>query len=244
MSDAEVVAFELPKLPGVRKQSFHVIDRTLTKAPRVARQETERVPKRLAGKLALLLDGVGALRAVASCRSRLLFEGGPVLFFADVPSARLKARPANKLRRDLVGIGAKACVLRAADDVTTLMAWPAGEDEITAFVVGAVPDHRLHADFFGSPALAAKPRGASARAAKPVGDREARLLQEIAVLQGQVATLTRAQSAVGAMEQLGLDDARLKRMLVLLHPDKHASSAAATEAAQWVNGMRELLKGK
>ena len=43
------------------------------------------------------------------------------------------------------------------------------------------------------------------------------------------------------METLGLDDARLRAMLLLLHPDKHANSPAATEAAKWVNGLRDIL---
>jgi hypothetical protein len=244
MSDPEVVAFELPKLAGLRKQGFHVIERTVA-PPRKARgasQETQpsKPPKRIAGKLAAVLEGAGFLRAVASCRSRLFFESEAVLFFADIPTAKLKQRAANKLRRELIGIGVRACVLHADEELTTLMAWPQAEEAITAFVVAAEPEYPLHPEWDADPRVPATRGTAPARD----GAREAKLLRQIAELQGQVEQLSRAQSAVGAMEQLGLDDAKLKSMLVLLHPDKHGGSAAANEAAKWVNQMRDLLKGK
>ena len=69
-----------------------------------------------------------------------------------------------------------------------------------------------------------------------------KLLAEIAGLRTQVDGLRQSQSALGAMESLGLDDARLKSMLRLLHPDKHANDAAANEAAKWINNLRDLLK--
>ena len=58
----------------------------------------------------------------------------------------------------------------------------------------------------------------------------------------QVVELERLHSVAGAMKTLGLDDDRLRAMLLLLHPDKHANSAAANEAAKWVNGLRDVLK--
>ncbi len=244
LSDPNVVAFELPKLAGIRRQSFHVIERAMTKAPPRRAGQEPKPPKRLAGKLVALIDGAGALRAVASGRDRLLFESAPVLFFADIPTPRLKQRAANKLRRELVGIGARACVLRANSDVTTLMVWPSAETSITDFVEQAGPDHAMHPDFDAGPAVPAK-RATQTNESRP--SREAgreKLLRQIATLQGQVDALTRAQSAVGAMEQLGLDDARLKSMLKLLHPDLHGNSEAANEAAKWLNSMRELLKGR
>ncbi len=241
-----MVAFELPKLGGLRKQSFHVIDRTLARAAAPATQMPAAVPKRLAGKVARLLDEAGAVRALASSRTRLLFEAAPVLFFAEIPTARLKARAAAKLRRAMVSYGVQACVVHAGPAATTLMLWPDGETGIADFVAAAAPEHPLHAEFAAGPqppARAARPRDVAAAPAAPDRAREARLLQQIAVLQGQVDALTRAQSAVGAMEQLGLDDAKLKSMLKLLHPDKHANSEAATEAAKWLNSMRDLLRG-
>ncbi len=245
VSDPDVVAFELPRLGRLRRQAFHVIDRAMTKAPPRRAVQEARPPKRLAGKVVALIDGAGALRAVASARDRLLFESAPVLFFADIPSARLKPRSANKLRRDLVSIGARACVVRSAAEVTTLMVWPSSETGITEFVEEAGPDYLMHPEWDAEPKL---PSVSQARpgASPPARDaaREARLLRQIVMLQGQVDALTRAQSTVGAMEQLGLDDARLKSMLKLLHPDRHGNSEAANEAAKWLNSMRELLKAK
>jgi hypothetical protein len=251
LSDADVVAFELPKLPGTRKQSFRVIDRTQARTPsRKAPQEPVKVPRRPAGKLAALIDGLGAVRAVASCRNRLLFESGPVLFFADIPSARLKPRSANKLRRELMGIEMRACVLRAHADFITLMFWPSADHGITGFVDAALPEHGMHADFEerrDAPVKRAarrQPGRTDRQLEKQDGEREAKLFRQIAALQAQVDALTRAQSALGAMEQLGLDDARLKSMLKLLHPDKHGNSEAANDAAKWLNGMRALLKAR
>lgn len=245
LSDEDVVAFELPRLSGIRQQSFHVIDRTRNAAhSRKAKPVPAETPKRLAGKLARLLDSFGAVNAVASSRTRLLFESAPILFFADIPAARLKQRPANKLRRDLVALELRACVVRAGDALATLMIWPLAEQAITAFVNAAVPDYQTNPDF--ERALRApdsRPLRPAGRGAAAGGDREAKLLGQIATLQKQIETLTRAQSARGAMEQLGLDDTRLKSMLKLLHPDKHANSEAATEAAKWLNAMRDLLKG-
>jgi hypothetical protein len=74
--------------------------------------------------------------------------------------------------------------------------------------------------------------------------REQRLLQDVAALRAQIDALQRANSVTGAMEQLGLDDARLKSMLRLLHPDKHGGSEAANDAAKWLNNLRDLLKAK
>ena len=241
VSDPEVAAFELPKLGRQRKQVFHIIDRTLARS----KPDKTRLPRRLAGKLAMLLDNAGAIRTVASCRSRLLFEGAPVLFFADIPAARLKPRAAAKLRRDLVGLALRACVLHSHESAATLMIWPVDETSITDFIRAAEPDHKLHPDFDRAQTAPAKsPTAASGQPARRDGAREAKLLQQIALLQAQIDTLSKGQSTLGAMQQLGLDDARLKSMLKLLHPDKHANSEAATEAAQWVNNLRDLLKTK
>ena len=126
LSDPEVIAFEFPKLPGARKQAFHVVYRTRSEPPsrkkgtKVA-EEPRRPPRRTAGKLAALLEDAGAVRTVASSRDRFLFDTGAVLFFAEVPSAKLKQRSANKLRQELVAIGFSACVLIVQKDLTTLM---------------------------------------------------------------------------------------------------------------------------
>ena len=139
-------------------------------------------------------------------------------------------------------------MLSARADVTTLMVWPPVETHITAFVEAALPEHRLHPEFEAAGQATPKRLGQAAggtdgRSAKRQDDREVKLLARIAALQSQVDALTQARSAQGALEQLGLDDARLKSMLKLLHPDKHGNSEAANEAAKWLNAMRDLLKG-
>ncbi len=252
LSDPEVIAFEFPKLPGARKQAFHVVYRTRSEPPsrkkgtKVA-EEPRRPPRRTAGKLAALLEDAGAVRTVASSRDRFLFDTGAVLFFAEVPSAKLKQRSANKLRQELLAIGFSACVLIVQKDLTTLMLWPSSEAGIRAFVDAAMPEHRIHPAFGTDAPPSPKLLGTSARggvAGKRDADREAKLLRQVADLQSKVDALSRARSAQGALEQLGLDDARLKSMLKLLHPDKHANSEAANEAAKWLNSMRDLLKGR
>ncbi len=246
LSDATIVGFSLPKLAGLRRQNFNVGERSVAeKVPRGKKPAAPEVaPRRVAGKLALILDGVGAARAVSCGRSRFLFDSGPVLFFAEIPLAKLKARAAAKLRRDIAGIGALGCVVWLEGLLATLMFWVVTETDITHFVNAAVPDFPLHADFFKAVAPAKEDTKAPARAARRAADREAALLAEVAALRAQIDQLQHARSALGAMEQLGLDDARLKSMLRLLHPDKHGGSEAASEAAKWLNGLRDLLKQK
>jgi hypothetical protein len=243
LTDDEVVGFHLPKLPGVRKQNFHVIDRSAGRGGKAAKGQAPAVaPRRLAGKLAVILDQVGATRAVACCRSKFLFESGAVLFFAEIPAARLKARPAAKFRRDLIGIGVRACVVLVEGGAVTAMAWARAETEISDFVHGAEPAFPLHAEFDKAALSPGAPAAKTGAADKRGAATERKLLAEIATLRQQVETLKRAQSELGAMEQLGLDDARLKSMLKLLHPDIHGGSEAATEAAKWINNLRGVLK--
>jgi hypothetical protein len=249
LDDAEVVGFQFPKLPGVRKQSFHVIERSATPPPakgakaKAAPAAPVAAPKRIAGKLALVLDLYGARQAVACAKRGFLFDSGPVLFFGVLPLAKLKARPANKLRRELIDIGLCGCVVQVDGTLATAMFWPAAEGDITDFVTAASPDVPLHGDF--SQALAgpaAQPAAPKSRAKGGGVSNETKLLREIAALRQQIDSLKSAQTTVGAMEKLGLDDARLKSMLMLLHPDKHGGSEAANEAAKWLNSLREVLK--
>jgi hypothetical protein len=250
LDDAQVVGFQFPKLRGVRKQSFHVIERSAV-APakggkaKAAPSAPAATPKRIAGKLALVLDLYGARQAVACSKRGFLFESGPVLFFGVLPLAKLKARPANKLRRELIGIGLCGCVVQVDGTLATAMFWPAAEGDITDFVNAASPDVPLHGDFSQAlaPATAQAPPPI-ARAKRGGVSNETKLLREITALRQQIDTLKSAQTKVGAMEQLGLDDARLKSMLNLLHPDKHGGSEAANEAAKWLNNLRELLKAR
>ncbi len=243
LTDDEVVGFHLPKLPGVRKQNFHVIDRSAGGGGKAAKGQAPTVaPKRLAGKLAVILDQFGATRAVACCRSKFLFESGAVLFFAEIPAARLKPRPAAKLRRELIGIGVCACVVLVAGGAVTVMAWARAEGEISDFVQGAGPEFPLHGEFEKAEIAPAGKGAVTGAPDKRGAATERKLLAEIAALRQQVDTLKRAQSELGAMEQLGLDDARLKSMLRLLHPDIHGGSEAATEAAKWINNLRGVLK--
>jgi hypothetical protein len=251
LSDDAVAGFTFPKLPGLRKQSFHVIDRaTISKTPsRKTKPDSAALPKRLAGKVWILLERFGSTRMVACSQVKLLFETGPILFFGEFPASKVKQRSANKMRRELIEIGVRGCVIQAGNDSVIFMFWPSTETAITDFVNTAAPDYALHGDFEKALASSAprnaKPVPSSAtRSDKRASDREAKLLQEIIFLRQQVEALKTGQSPLAAMEQLGLDDARLKSMLKLLHPDKHANSAAATEAAQWLNNLRDLLKGK
>jgi hypothetical protein len=242
MSDPEIVGFQFPPLPGVRKQNFQITDRSTAEKPKRGAPKTvpAKPPKRIAGKLSHLLDALGATSAVACGRARFLFESAPTLFFAELPLAKLKAKSANKLRRDLIEIGVTACLVSTEGPSAIVMLWPASETTITDFVQQAAPDHPLHIDFFKTPASASDPRPPRKRDI----DRQNQLLREVTTLRQQIEILQQSQSARGAMEKLGLDEARLKSMLVLLHPDKHGGSEAANEAAKWLNGLRELLKAQ
>jgi hypothetical protein len=251
LTDTEVVGFQFPPLPGVRKQSFQITDRSMSEKtrPGKAAKAPVRPPKRMAGKLANILDSVGATMAVACRRSRFLFETAPILFFAEIPSSKLKARPANKLRRELIEIEVLACVVSFDGPSATVMFWPAVEDAITDFVQAAAPEYPIHLDFLKSPPSARDPAPKSkndgnSRSDSRADDRERKLLREVATLRQQVEKLQQSQSVLGAMEKLGLDDARLKSMLTLLHPDKHGGSDAANDATKWINQLRDLLKGR
>jgi hypothetical protein len=199
--------------------------------------------------VANIFEQFGARRAVACCRSKLLFETGAVLFFGEFPLGKLKQRSANKLRRELIGMGVVGCILRIETASAIGMFWPTTESRITGFVDAAAPDHALHMDFEQAPLTGGSANaGASAHPAsrphRTADARQTKLLEEIVGLRKQVEALRRAQSPLAAMEQLGLDDARLKSMLKLLHPDKHGNSAEATDAAKWLNNLRDLLRGK
>jgi hypothetical protein len=242
LSDSEVVGFTLPAILGLRRQSFTVIDRAEMGAPKSGRMKTvlSKQPSRLAGKVAHIFEISGATRAVACCRAKFLFEAGAVLFFGEFPIAKLKQRAANKLRREFIEIGLVGCILRVESASAIGMFWPASETRITDFVNEAVPDHALHKDFAKAAILASG--GGATPAPKQENDRQAKFLAEIRALRAEIESLKKGQSPLVAMEQLGLDDARLKSMLKLLHPDKHGNSDEATDAAKWVNNLRELLK--
>ena len=251
LSDEDVVGFTFPDVAGLRRQSFHVLDRTKLARPAShdAKAPSKTPPSRLPGKMANVFEQFGAKRAVACCRSKLFFETGAVLFFGEFPLGKLKQRSANKLRRNLIEIGVLGCILRVETASAIGMFWPATERRITGFVDAAAPDHALHGDFEKA-ALSGGPAnvGSSARPARrsqtAANARETELLEEIVQLRKHVEALRRVQSPLAAMEQLGLDDARLKAMLKLLHPDKHGNSAEATDAAKWLNNLRDVLRGK
>jgi hypothetical protein len=251
LSDSEVVGFQFPPLPGIRKQNFEITDRSKSKepAPRKAEKAPTKPPKRIAGKLSYLLDTFGATRAVACSRSRFLFEASPTLFFAEMPVPKLKATAANKLRRGLIENGLGGCVVKADGNSVMLMFWPTGDESITEFVQTAEPEFPIHLDFFKT-APARRERGARGKSdTKPrstatASDSEKKLLREVSALRQQVEKLRQSQTEIGAIQKLGIDDTRLKSMLTLLHPDKHGGSEAANEAAKWINGLREMLKIK
>ncbi len=254
LTDAEVVGFTLPKLAVCRKQNFRLVERSAAApdaSPRGPTGQAVRSPKRPQASLADILDEFGATRAASFRRPSFLFESAPVLYFADMPAARLKIRSADSLRRALIGSGLRGCVLRVEPKSVLAMFWPDAEHDITAFVSEAEPPYALHAQFGQQdaavqdrappPRRSARPEPAEGDPAFPAGERN-RLLSELAALRSRIAELQQSQSALGAMETLGLDDARLKAMLRLLHPDKHGGSEAANEAAKWVNNLRDLLK--
>jgi hypothetical protein len=251
LTDDEVIGFTLPPISGMRKQSFVVVDRTArgTAAPSKSKAVQGPPPKRLAGKLAQILDRYGATAAVSCARSRFIFESAPLLFFADIPLNKIKMRAATKLRSELIVIGVRGCIVRVENLCVTVMFWPDAEHGITDFVAAAGPDHALHPAFDLAPkanesrATAVK-TGRTAPSETRDSAREKRLLREVDELRRQIETSKRAQSTIGAMAQLGLDDARLKSMLKLLHPDKHGGSEAASEAAKWLNNLREALKAE
>jgi hypothetical protein len=249
LSDQEVVGFQFPPLPGVRKQNFQITDRSASEKSTsgTAKNAPAKTPKRIAGKLSNLLDGFGATRAIACCRSRFLFESAPILFFAEIPLARLKPKSANKLRRELIEIGLSACIVSGDGPSVIAMFWPSAEDAITNFVQAAEPEYRIHIDFFKGPPSEPEPgpkgKGKiNSRSTVGASDREKKLLREVSALRKQIEKLQQSQSAIGAMQELGLDDARLKSLLTLLHPDKHGGSEAANEAAKWINSLRDILK--
>jgi hypothetical protein len=251
LSDSDVVGFQFPALPGLRKQNFQITDRsTADKSPSSKlKQAPAKPPKRIAGKLSNVLDGFGATRAVACCRSKFLFDSNPVLFFAEIPLTKLKPRSASKLRRELIGIGVRACVVSVDGSSVVVMVWPAADDAITEFVEAAAPEHPIHLDFFKAPSAEHKPDAKTTkdirnRSDPNANDREKKLLREVSALRRQVEQLQQSRSALGAMEKLGLDDGRLKSMLTLLHPDKHGGSDAANDAAKWINNLRDLLKSR
>ncbi len=257
LSEEEVVGLSLPRLPGTRKQNFHLVERSAPlaagKAPRGGGPDA--ASKAAAGGIGPILDGLKVIRAAAFRKPSFFFESPPVLYFADIPAASLKIRAADALRRELIQIALRGCVVRQDGTRVMAMFWPSAETDITAFVSAALPPYPLHLQF----ALAEAERAVAGRAPpEPPGraprhDRGARdrktheaeraeLLRELDTLRRRVSELRQSQPAIVAMETLGLDDARLRSMLLLLHPDRHANSEAATEAAKWVNGLRDLLK--
>jgi hypothetical protein len=265
LSDQEVVGITLPKLAGLRKQVFRLVERsTITSAAPNAVEKSYfgRRPS-MSAKLGLILGEYGASKAAAFGRAKLLFEPAPTLFFAELPNARLKARAANKLRLQLIENELRGCILDVGKTHCIAMFWPSTETEITLFVDAAMPAQPMHIQFDQAEDARAKaledgrrtpekiPSSAKqARGDQPLGARERKrlhsekeaLIKEVNDLRAHIERLQKSQSALGAMEQLGLDDTRLKSMLRLLHPDKHGGSEAANEAAKWINGLRDLLK--
>ena len=257
LSEEEVVGLSLPKLPGVRKQNFHLVERSAPQPTGKAARGAQAAPvtKSQGSGIGPILDGLRVNRAAAFRKPAFFFEGPPILYFADIPLANLKIRAAETLRRALIGNALRGCVVRHDGARVMTMFWPSAETDITAFVSAAGPTHPLHIQFAQAEAERGvagrqpqEPLGQAAGPSRSMRDRRlyeaerADLLRELDTLRRRIIELQQSQSAIGAMEALGLDDARLKAMLLLLHPDKHANSEAATEAAKWVNGLRDLLK--
>ncbi len=259
LSDDAVVGFTLPKLSGVRKQNFRLVERSVEAS---AGERRQTVGKARSGPPSVgeILDEAGVTRAAAFRRTTFLFESSPVLYFAEIPLSSLKIRAADMLRRTLVHHGLRGCIVWIDGKRVTAMIWSSAEADITRFIDEAAPPHPLHTLFDeteqdqslqgGRPGSGqdqrrprAKRSGESETPPPRPGERDA-LLRELSQLRARIVELQQSQSALGAMETLGLDDARLKSMLRLLHPDKHANSEAANEAAKWVNNLRDILKAK
>jgi len=264
LEEVQVVAISLPVLPGQRKQSFELAERSVQQSvSRKRGKKVAAVPPPPPSGIGQILDSVGVLRAAAFRRPRFFFQAAPTLFFADMPAARLKTRAADAFRRDLIRNALRGCVLSCRPAQVTAMFWPSDEAEVTAFVRAAEPPWPMHIQFDSAeadrlalaPAKRGRPGAAAATKGKPDKHLEprparadsaerARLLAELDALRSRIVELEGRQSIRGAMETLGLDDARLRSMLLLLHPDRHGNSEAATEAAKWVNGLRDILKSQ
>ena len=260
LTGEEVVGLSLPRLPGARKLTFELAERFLAppKPKQRSAKETAAAPACVPRGMGGLLESVGASRAAAFRKPRFFFEAPPTLYFAEIPSTNLKARASDTLRRNLVSIAFRGCVLTCGTKTVTAMFWPADEGEVTAFVREADPPHPPHIQFDRADEERPPPARSWRRAAHaathpgkpsatPRSQRASalerdKLLSELDELRARIAQLQRQQSVTNAMETLGLDDARLKAMLLLLHPDRHGNSDAANEAAKWVNGLRDLLK--
>jgi hypothetical protein len=265
VSDDEVVGLTLPDLPGRKKQSFRIVERSAAEMPR-GKKATVKQEGPAARGIGHVLDWIGATQVAVFRRTTLLFDSRPVLYFATIPQANLKVRTANRLRRELMETHFRGCIVHTEPSQAIAMFWPEAEAEITGFVSAAGPPHALHTEFDEAEAAhraaeqdrrfsltgrrAAPPPPANP--AKRLDERERRkmqsekqaLLQEIQALRTQIGRMHNAQSELSAMEALGLDDDRLKAMLRLLHPDKHDNSEAANDAAKWLNNLRDLLKTK
>jgi hypothetical protein len=269
LSDEDVVGITLPKLAGLRKQTFRLVERSAPgSAPTAVTKTYSGRRQSISAKLGAILEAYAPSKAAAFGRTKLLFDPAPTLFFAELPAARLKARAANKLRAQLIENELRGCILDIGKTHLIAMFWPSSETGITLFVEAAQPSHPMHIQFDQAedararaledgrkPAATFPPEKSPSpakpkRADQPLGAKErtrlqsekAALIQEVNTLRAQIEKLQKSQSALGAMEQLGLDDTRLKSMLRLLHPDKHGGSEAANEAAKWINGLRDLLK--
>ncbi len=262
LEEGEVVGISLPALPGTRKQSFELAERSVSKP--VTKQRGAKAapaPRPPPAGIGQILDHVGVLRAASFRRPRFFFQASPTLFFADIPAAKLKTRAADGLRRDLIRNALRGCVLSCRKAEVTVMAWPMDDAEVTSFVRAAMPPTPMHSQFDTAEAerLDAEPRrrGLGASAAGKGAEKDAaprptraaraerdRLLAELDALRSRIVELQSGQSIQGAMQTLGLDDARLRSMLLLLHPDRHGNSEAANEAAKWVNGLRDLLRAE
>ena len=244
--DDEVVGFTLPRLHRGRKQSFRLVERSALPPGQASKPPLPK-PAAVPG-IADIIDAAEATSAAAFRRATFLFEAAPVLYFARMPLSSLKIRAANKLRTALIGTGFRGCSLHIDAAHVTAMFWPGAETEISDYIADADPPYALHHEFDAvaasgpARALTRGQDGLHVAERARLRQTNSKLLQEIAALRSQVDSLRQSQSALSAMESLGLDDTRLRSMLRLLHPDKHGGDEAANEAAKWINNLRDLLK--
>ena len=133
VSDDEVVGLTLPDLPGRKKQSFRIVDRSAPDLPR-GRKTAVSPDGPAARGIGHVLDWIGATQVAVFRRTTLLFDSKPVLYFATIPLANLKARTANRLRRALMDTHFRGCIVHTEASAATAMFWPDAESEITGFI--------------------------------------------------------------------------------------------------------------